>query len=289
MSHPTPSRMDTWLVQLALSSSAPRAMRRWARRKVTSRPGARHLYDEVATLGAVLHDDKLPDAQRELVEDALFSDWPAEGAMPTSAEEAGGEASTAGGRSWTLWGGAAAAACAVLLVATQMDGVQHRGGDTTGALGVTFSCLVGEGTGYRVEGATSVGAEQAVGALRCPSDSILSLAGTNLRDTAAGVFVVGVDDDGDVHWLAPFAASSPSQAVPPGTRSSSFDVGVPLESLAGKRLTFYILLDDELVSHAEVSASLDDAERRGVRLESLARLPVDVDEQARLHLEVARR
>ena len=283
MTEKKPSRFDSWLVQTALSPSVPVGIRRRARAWVETRPAARSFYDKVASTASVL-DGGMPQAQKDLVEGALFANWTPDGLEETQ------PAGTTKLTSRVPLFGAIAAACAALLMVTQLpddDILQARGSGADGALGVTFSCLVGDEGGYRVDRTLSVGSDRTVGALQCPTDAILSLAGTNLRKDAKGVFVVGVDDHGDVHWMAPFDAESPAQTLPANVRASSFDIGVPLTTLAGQRLTFHVLLDDDVVSHADVRASLDAAERKGVRLESLARLPVDVTQQARLHLEVA--
>lgn len=283
MTEKKPSCFDAWLVQTAQSPSVPVGIRRRLRAWVEARPAARAFYDNVSSTASML-DGGMPQAQKDLVEDALFANWPPDGLEETQPADTSDRTIRA-----PLFG-AIVAACTALLMVTHPpddDVLQARGSGNDGALGVTFSCLVGDEGGYRVDRTLSVGTDRTVGALHCPANAILSLAGTNLRDDVKGVFVVGVDDHGDVHWMAPFDANSPAQMLPPNVRASSFDIGVPLTMLAGQRLTFHVLLDDDVVSHADVRASLDAAERKGVRLESLARLPVDVTQQARLHLEVA--
>lgn len=148
-----------------------------------------------------------------------------------------------------------------------------------GALGFKVRC-VDVGTGAATASATGVakGFAAQADALRCREDQALLLGATNRTDAAQAIFIVGLHDD-DVVWLAPFASTTSSHALPPGAVDASFGAMAALDGAVtpGARLTVVAVFSP---------SPLDAARARAIaRTPASAALPPGVD-RAVVTLEV---
>jgi len=240
-------------------------------------------YDDARAIEALASGSALGTAERALVRSRVLD------------ETARAPASRARRPALVGLSFAAATAAVVLVVARPVDddvlepmardALVARGVESAPPmLGVRARCL--DKDGARVVDVGEAGPRAPLGALRCPTDGLLSFAFTNLGERAAHAFVVGLADD-DVRWYAPFLAQSSSIEVPAGARdqlvSTLADTGA-LSDVA--HVTLYALFSDEAFDAVTVRNALLRAKERGLLSTSLDRLPVPVAWQARIEVSI---
>lgn len=194
-------------------------------------------------------------------------------------------------RAWPALSGAVVAACiAVFFVIRTPGGSVGVVGDlaargramATSPLGLKVSCVDGEQR--RVLDEATAGARQSGGRLSCPRGDLLAFSTTNLGKETRHFFVLGVSADGSRHLFSPFEG----MALP----VSSGTVDAPLSrvnetaSLLDEEMALFVFISDEPFSARSVEQQLDDAERQGIPLSRIDRLPVDVPVQARIDVRL---
>jgi len=241
-------------------------------------------YDDARAIEALASGSPLSATQRALVRGRVLDETAAPALVRPPARRA------IAGLSF-----AALAAAVVVVVARPADDIA---GDDAAAetliergvpsappmLGVRARCL--DKDGARVVDVGEAGPRAPLGALRCPTDGLLSFAFTNLDERAAHAFVIGLADD-DVRWYAPFLAQSSSIEVAAGARDQLVSTLADTGNLSEVgHVTLYALFSDEAFDAALVRNALLRAKERGLLSTSLDRLPVPVAWQARIEVTV---
>lgn len=242
---------------------------------------------------SALSDDRgVSAAQEEL----LFA-----GLQDALDRQASSSALTTSQGSWSqalglpIWSSAAAAAAVVGFIVMASPGagpdvdvdvdvglgLQPRG-DEHAPLGVRVRCV--DAAGSRVLDDATAGARQKVSSLACSDDGMLAFSMTNLSETARHVFVVGVAADGQVVSLPPFSTGSQALRVEAGSVDVVVERLAPMPIVGVDGLTLHVLVDAEPFGADGIERRLQAASRSDLPLQSLDRLPVDVDVQARLNL-----
>ncbi len=260
-----PRGLSAWLLERALTGAPDAWSTRAARRWVLARPALREMYDDLRGAGRVLSGRAFSPEQAGLVLADL--------------QPARGPARARGG----AWGLAAAAAAAAVFFLVGDDGAHPRAA-TQGAMGVKVQCLTGAGEEWRVRGAAVAGVFDPVERLSCPRDALYTFALTNLSKAPVHVFVIGVDQDNQLHWFAPFGQDARSLPVGPGTVERLVDTVADAKGQVwGSDLTLFALFGDKPLSGSRIEQELRAAQGQ-LRLGRLSRLPLDVEHQARLEL-----
>ena len=151
-------------------------------------------------------------------------------------------------------------------------------------LGVRVSCLRGEA----VVGSATAGARQSGDALACARGDLLAFSLTNLDAGEAPryAFVLGIADDGSRRWFAPFLSSAGAATIEPGALDRVLPIVADTAALAPQEhLTLFVLMSDQPFDGGSIARQLDGAQRSGLGLARLERLPVNVPVQA--HIDVA--
>lgn len=259
----------------------PAPFARWVRTGIAEDPALADLYTELRRLERAAAGGAPTSAgQHELLEAALFAELDL-GAAPVKA------ASAAAGR--LLPFAAAFASAALFVMAGSRDegfgagDLDARGGLLAAdPLGVKVSCVRDD----RVVDTATAGARRPSDSLACPAESLLAFALTNLSHDERYVFVVGVAGDGSMRWYAPFDRTASAFRVAPGKNNDVLPVlgdtrGMP----ADERVSLHVLLSDQPFSATDVDRQLAAAQRRGVPLGSIDRLPLpDIPLQARVDM-----
>lgn len=193
-----------------------------------------------------------------------------------------GDAATARSSSATARGAwmplAAAAACVGLFVVAKPADLVARG-DGKAPLGVRVRCVK---DGAVVDDAAA-GARQTGADLACDKSGLLAFSTTNLQTDTRYAFVVGVSDHGDRVWLPPFGKDAAALAIPANSADTLIETLAPMPT---EGVTLFVLLDDAPFHADDVARRLDAADRNGVPLQSLDKLPLDVLAQGRLVVRV---
>jgi hypothetical protein len=150
-------------------------------------------------------------------------------------------------------------------------------------LGMRVRCLQDN----KVTADASAGARQHASTLQCGSLGLLAFSATNLSQEVRYAFVVGVDAENHVVFVPPFTAQTSALAVAAGRVDDVMESLMPM-SAAGDGLTLFVLMSDAPFDGGDIAQRLRSAQRAGLSLKSLDRLPVDVPVQARIILETAR-
>lgn len=288
MSSPLPP-FDAWLVARLAGGRLPRALVPWARRRVEARPALREAY--VALREAERAAAGSPDvtrAQSESIEAGLFD-------ALTELQES---AAPAPHRATLVWSTALVAAAIALVVVTDRgssgadDDVTTVRGDSAGVLGVTVRCVLrGQNDDVRQLGSVSAGPGVPGGTLRCPSDAVLVFAFTNTRRDAVHAAVVGVSDDDQLRYYAPFLKGGRALEVPAGAIDELSPVAAELAGMPhGERVGLRAVFTAEPVGVEQLGRAIEHLERRGLSPSRLERLPLGGlegrVEQARLDVEI---
>lgn len=261
-----PHALALWLLPRYVAGVLPRAVGRLVRARLDDDVELQAAYHLLRRAERPQHGG-LSTAQKELLLDAIL-----DASVPH----------TRAAPSWstTLVPAGAAMACLALFVAVgHDDDLMARGAAHQAPLGVRVRCVA---NGNVVDEA-SAGARQTGADLDCGSDGLLAFSTTNLNDAVRYAFVVGVDDSGNRVWLPPFERAGAALSLPAHSTDALLDTLAPMPAQA---LTLFVLLDDEPFSADDVEARLATAERNGVPLASLDKLPLDVASQGRLLLRV---
>lgn len=160
--------------------------------------------------------------------------------------------------------------------------VRRADGDAP-RLGLKLRCVAPDRS--RVLAAAEAGARQLEDRLSCPHGGLLSFSVTNLDEAPRYLFAVGVSDEAELRWYAPFTRTSRSVKVEPG------EVDRLLETLADTselpdddRVSLFVLYSSRPLSGHEIEAQLARAPTRQ-HLQKAARLPVEAEVQARIELQ----
>jgi len=187
----------------------------------------------------------------------------------------------------SMWPAGFAAAAAILFVVIGQPpadddnaplGLSPRGDEAP--LGVRIRC-VDEG---RVIDDATAGARQTLSTLSCGDGGLLAFSLTNLSSHVRYVYIVGIDGDGGVVHLPPFGEEDQALRLEPGTLDAVADRLAPMPIVDERGATLHILVDHEPFRGADVARRLRSARVSALPLESVDRLPLDVDVQARLNL-----
>lgn len=184
---------------------------------------------------------------------------------------------------------AAAASAAVLLFAFGSPAPapsrwQSRGGGTP-AVGVKVRCLNEENGTPHIIDETVLGGSALGQPLTCQPDGLLAFSFTNLSASPAYAFVLGVRDDGEPLWFAPFAPDGQSLSMRAGAADAMQATVAELAQMQlGHAVTLHALLSERPLSGDEIAAALKRARQAGLNLARLDRLPVPAQAQARATL-----
>jgi hypothetical protein len=236
---------------------------------------------------AAADDVPLARGQRDALEGLLFSSGGAvaEASPPSRAPRA-------------LLVGAAAAALALALVVVLpsssnqapapmagADEWQSRGADAL-RVGVRVRCL-SDGAEPKVLSETLLGAGLPGAPVACPADGLLAFSVTNLAERDHGVFVLGVRDDGELLWYAPFERAGAGIHVEAGVVDRPLSVAASLDELDhGAGATLFAVFARSAPDGPALERELRAAAARGLALGSLDRLPVESVAQARAALRI---
>lgn len=262
-----PRALALWLLPRYVAGALPQALGRLVRARLDDDLDLQAAYHVLRRAERPAHGG-LSAAQKELVLDAVLE---ASAPHPIAATSSW----------WTqLVPAGAAMACLALFVAIGHDDeLVARGDANQPPLGVRVRCV---SNGSVVDEA-SAGARQTGADLDCGSDGLLAFSTTNLNDAVRYAFVIGVDDNGNRVWLPPFERTGASVSLAAHSADALLETLAPMPAQA---LTLFVLLDDEPFSADDVEARLATAERNGLPLASLDKLPLDVASQGRLLLRV---
>lgn len=150
-------------------------------------------------------------------------------------------------------------------------------------LGVKVTCMSPDAT--RVVDEATAGARQSGARLDCPAGSLLAFSTTNLSKEVRHVFVVGVAAGGSRRFYSPFDETGAALSMTPGVADAPIatladTANMPRES----EVSLFVLVSDEPFSAAELERQLMRAERAGLPLSSVDRLPLDIPVQARIDM-----
>jgi hypothetical protein len=263
-----PHALALWLLPRYVAGALPKSLGRLVRARLDDDVELQAAYHVLRRAERPTHGG-LSAAQKELLLDAIL-DASAPATAPATSSSW-----------WTpLVPAGAAMACLALFVAVgHDDDLMARGTANQPPLGVRVRCV----TNGSVVDEASAGARQTGADLDCGSDGLLAFSTTNLNDAVRYAFVVGVDDTGHRVWLPPFDRTSVALALPAHSADALVETLAPMPAQA---VTLFVLLDDEPFSADDVEGRLVSAERNGVPLASLDKLPLDVASQGRLLLRV---
>lgn len=282
---PAPGWLRRQLTHALLSGALPPRLGRAVHRRLGAdrdRDGAawRAYYNELrAAERAATGEDCLTESQLDLIEGAVLADVRA---APRERPFT----------SWKMTAALASAALAVVVVLVASsaghDELVARGSGAP-AIGLRVRCLSDAPPSQAPEVIASsvLGAASAARSLRCPDASLLAFSVTNLSEETAQVFLVGVREDGELLWFAPFEQQGASVAVPAGASDQLLEVVAATGSMdLGKRVALFALFDDRPMEGAALARELSGARARGLTLHGLDRLPLDVAAQSRAELIV---
>jgi hypothetical protein len=217
----------------------------------------------------------LSGAQKDFILGNVLAAVGAEPAAERDAATARSSSVTARGAWMPL---AAAAACVGLFVVAKPADLTARG-DGKAPLGVRVRCVK---DGAVVDDAAA-GARQTGADLACDKSGLLAFSTTNLHSAPRYAFVVGVDDHGGRVWLPPFGKDAAALAIAANSADTLIETLAPMPT---EGVTLFVLLDDAPFHADDVARRLDAADRNGVPLQSLDKLPLDVLAQGRLVVRV---
>lgn len=153
-------------------------------------------------------------------------------------------------------------------------------------LGVKVSCV--DAQEGRVLAIATGGARQTGARLACPKGSLLGFTTTNLASDVRHLFVVGIAPGGALRWYAPFSRDAHAHRLAPG------HAGEVLRTLADTRpmpddasVSLFVLVSDRPFDGRVVEEKLERSIARGLLLDRLDRLPIDVPWQARIDMQMA--
>ncbi len=148
-------------------------------------------------------------------------------------------------------------------------------------LGVTVTCI--DKATKSVTGLATVGARTPAAPLACAHGALLAFSTTNLGASGKHLFVVGIGEDGDRRWYAPFSTGGPTIPLPPGTAGVALPVAADTSGMTLEpRTSLHVLFFDAPREGSDVERILAAAAARGTTLRALERLPVDATAQARI-------
>lgn len=263
-----PHTLALWLLPRYVAGALPHSLGRLVRARLVDDVELQAAYHVLRRAERPVHGG-LSAAQKELLLDAI---------LDASSAHAPATASSW----WTqLVPAGAAMACLALFVAIGHDDdlVARGAAQPQAPLGVRIRCV----SNGNVVDEASAGARQTGADIDCGADGLLAFSTTNLNDAVRYAFVVGVDDSGNRVWLPPFERSSAALSLPARSADALLETLAPMPTQA---LTLFVLLDDEPFSADDVEDRLSAAQRNGVPLASLDKLPLDVASQGRLLLRV---
>lgn len=275
---------DPGPVQRALTSWIDRGAPRWVERRVRAAiaraPTWSRWYDQLRELEQLAAKRPVGVRQLEALEHAVLASVQ--------------EPATARANPWLRPLGALAAAAACALVFVRLEGVDrpaapatytHRSASDTGAapVGARVRCLSRDGA--RVLDDAEAGPRAPADRLACPADALLTFSLTNLDERPRHVFAVGIGEDGRLLWYEPFGPTGAAIEVAAGEVDRSLEVAADLSRLPRQeRATVHLLFSDHAIDGAWLKRNLAGAARAGVLSPALERLPVDVQDQARVEL-----
>ena len=149
-------------------------------------------------------------------------------------------------------------------------------------LGVKVSCVHEE----RVVDTATAGARRPSDALTCPADAMLAFSLTNLGQDERFVFVVGVAKDGGTRWYAPFDRTASSVRAAAGRDDEVLPVLGDMRGMPNdEHVTLHVLLSDAPFEARDVERQIVSAQRRGVPIGSVEKLPLpNIPLQARVDM-----
>ena len=240
------------------------------------------LYD--AERRAETNDNQLSSSQLELIESLILADHNhVDGSLSRRVPA-------------FVAGGALAAAAAVLFLVVRTPTDAERGqhisvGDleargqrlASAPLGVKVTCLSSDAK--RVLGTATAGARQSGGRLACPLGSVLAFSTTNLAQEPRHLFVVGVAGDGKLRFYSPFDEAGASLLMPPGKSDALLSTLADTKNMPkDDGVSLFVLVSDKAFDARDIERQLARAEKKGVPLKSVDRLPIDVPIQSRIDM-----
>lgn len=264
-----PSLLGRWLAIALVDERLPRWLEAPVHGLIGRRPSWRAFYNDLRSLDQVAVGGGAE--QHELLERLVMARVePQRAAQPTLRMLA---AATAG----------AALAVVVMWPRTPLWSAREA---SQPAVGVRVRCVSSDqGSPLKVLGDAAV-APGAVGPdIECPNDGRLLFSVTNLSREPRHLFVVGIAESGDARWYAPFDEQRRSVLVQPGAVDRALDALATTSAMPrDERVTLHALFAPNEISGATVAQALQAARASGLALGSLDRVPVHVEQQARIEL-----
>lgn len=273
------ARRERWALAVA-GRDRPGLASRWARRTLQASPRGRAAYDALARAEQVASGRDVTRTQSAHLEASLFAALDGEGQASGGRGGATGRLAVAG-----------AAVCAVAFLVWSPPAGDDLGelsvrGLGDGTLGVTVRCLA-RGAPPEIVGQVAAGPRRSSGALSCAADGLLSFSFTNTTDDDLFVMIVGVSEDDQLRWYAPFSADGSSARLPAGNVDVPMPVAADLAPMpSGERVTLRALFSRRAVRASTVGALVDQARARRLSPSRIDRLPLDGTLEARVELRV---
>lgn len=283
------SRLEAWCVARLSAGDVPSWLRGWANARVARSPAARSAYDALVVAEQVAAQRDVTLGQKSQIEAALFAALPAESAR------------TDGRWGVLLSSGVAAAAVVAFFVATPStpspstpsptaslpaDDVLVARAASTGTLGVTVRCLDRAET-PAVTGRVAAGPGQPSKTLRCAGDGLMGFAFTNTTSEKVHALVVGLTEDDQLRWYAPFTPGGASVVVPPGAADRLLPTVADLRPMAKEERVVLRAIFSSVPLRADVVEAIVKQDReRGLSPSRVDRLALPATQQARVELEI---
>jgi hypothetical protein len=275
------SRRERLALTVLSSGRGPTSLVRWARRTLEASDAGRAAYHALTRAEQATADVDLTVNQQAHLEAALFASLDGAGATtPAAGRPVVARLALVG----------AVTAAALFFVWSPPSGdelgeLTVRGlGD--GTLGVTVRCLAPGATGVEDQAAAGPGRPSTT--VRCDGDGLLSFAFINTTGEDLYAMVVGVSEQDELRWYAPFAADGQSTRLAAGSVDQPLSVAADLAPMpAGERVVLRTLFSRRPLRASTVGSLVDQARARHLSPSRIDRLPLTGTLEARVELVVS--